>query len=181
MIKLPHSIFWNYKNIISITNKLREKLGYEPDIEDVAKEINMSVDMIKKYRLLDYNIVGFDSISDYSVDIEDMIDTSGIMNDNLRSKFEYIFKRLDLSDREIEIIKLRFGFYDKVYSLREIGEKYNIKHQRVNQIVNRIIEKIKLTKCAEELAEFTNNYKNCMVNIEKYRNDNKRKKKVILK
>ena len=52
-----------------------------------------------------------------------------------------------LTEQEFDVIKMRFGleeYVGKTYSLREIGEKYNVTHQRVSQIEKWALRKRKV-------------------------------------
>lgn len=184
-IRIPGSNFWLLKRYVSIYKELEVKLRKKPSVEQMAKEMHISKDKILVLEKLVDNVVSIDDVVEYDLAYNQFYDDCDLfrsmMNNSLAVKFVDIFNRLDLSDREIEIVKLRFGFYDRVYSLREIAEKYDIKHQRVDQIINRIIEKIKLSECAEELVDYTDDSYYYMEKISEYRNNNKRKRKILLK
>lgn len=64
-----------------------------------------------------------------------------LASNNLHKYFEYLSN--DLDEREIEIIKYRFGFNGKIYTLREIGEIYNLSSERIRQIEGKTIRKLK--------------------------------------
>lgn len=76
---------------------------------------------------------------------------------------EYINKELiqkvrdalnEFSDRDREIVEKVFGLDSSPSPLRKIGSKYNLTHERVRQIKNQVISKLKKN---EELIEYTNN------------------------
>jgi RNA polymerase sigma factor (sigma-70 family) len=51
---------------------------------------------------------------------------------------------LTMSDREREIIKMRNGFYDnRVYSLEEIGIKFGVTRERIRQIEEKTLKKLR--------------------------------------
>lgn len=58
----------------------------------------------------------------------------------------------ELSDRDREIIKKIFGFIDSApQTLREIGPEFNLTHERVRQIKNNIISKLKNNQILNDL------------------------------
>ena len=48
-----------------------------------------------------------------------------------------------LTDKEREVVKYRFGFYGKVYTLEEIGKIYGVTRERVRQIEARALRKVR--------------------------------------
>jgi len=48
-----------------------------------------------------------------------------------------------LTDRQKDILKMYYGFYDREYTLKEIGEKYHVSEERVRQIKSLSERKIK--------------------------------------
>lgn len=184
-IRIPHDTYWLLVKYVSTKRRLASLLEREPSVEELAKEMNLSnkkIIMLDKYvdDVISTEIVNLERLNCSQV-IDECDLFRMVLNEELAEKIDDIFRRLNISNRDVEIIKLRYGFYDRIYSLSEIGRRFNISHQRVDEIINRVIEKIKLTKCAEELAEFTDNYDNNMRNINVYRNKNKNKRKVLLK
>lgn len=64
------------------------------------------------------------------------------MTENIRKLYRYISEKL--TDREKEIIMLRFGLYSgREYTQREIGEKLSISRSYVSRIEKRAIQKLK--------------------------------------
>lgn len=184
-IRLPGDLFWLLKKYVSMCNEMETKLRRKPTREEIAKEMNLKIEKVKKLEKLVDNVMSIEEIDLIKLSYDPFNDDCelyhNITNKELSNKLNEIFNKLDLNSREIEMIKLRFGFYDRIYSLREIAEIYNIRHQRVSQIINRIIEKIILSECAEELLPFTEDYNYCNEYVKEYRNNHKRKRKVLVK
>ncbi len=80
-----------------------------------------------------------DFIEDKNTNIEDYI-IKNELKDEIKIVFDY------LSEREINILKLRFGIgteNNKQYTTKEISKIYNISHQRINAIEKKALRKIK--------------------------------------
>ena len=61
-----------------------------------------------------------------------------------------------LSDREREVLRLRFGLgTDREYTLEEIGQRLSVTRERVRQIESRALQKLRATK-QRELEEMRN-------------------------
>jgi DNA-directed RNA polymerase sigma subunit (sigma70/sigma32) len=64
-----------------------------------------------------------------------------IMDSELKDKMRQILK--DLTSREREILKLRYGIgEDRTYTLKEVGRKFNVTYDRVRQIEAKALRKL---------------------------------------
>lgn len=48
-----------------------------------------------------------------------------------------------LTPREVEIIRLRFGFEERIYTLEEIGQKMGVTRERIRQIEQNALKKLR--------------------------------------
>ena len=64
----------------------------------------------------------------------------------------------DMKDEKlIEIIKLRFGIgTDRPLTLAEVGDKYGLTRERIRQLENKALKKLRLPQNAEKLKDFAN-------------------------
>ncbi len=87
-----------------------------------------------------------DLIPDNSVDIQENYE-----NRNLRLELYKKMRESGLNEREIDILKSRFGFYGVELTLAEVGKKYNLSRQRVQQIEENALRKIRNPKNSQSL------------------------------
>ena len=59
-----------------------------------------------------------------------------------------------LNEREIEIIKKRFGFDGKPMTLLEVAYEFNLTRERIRQIEAKAIRKLRFTKGKDDLKDF---------------------------
>ena len=83
---------------------------------------------------------------------EFIADDSTIENDPDKIIFEQEFNfalnnLTNLTERELEVIKYRYGFYNKIYTLEEVGQIYGVTRERIRQIESKA--KKKLQRCKE--------------------------------
>lgn len=64
-----------------------------------------------------------------------------------------VFNDSNLSEREKEIISLRFGFMGKRYTLEEIGKMFGLTRERIRQIEVKTLKKLKRNKKIKEFNE----------------------------
>ena len=112
--------------------KIEESYLYNPDIVSLDTPIN-SAD-------LDDDTVLGDFITDPSVGRD--LGLADIINEDFMSTLE----SLNLDERELDVIKRRFGFYGKMQTLEEIGRDYGLTRERIRQIENRSLKKLRRSK-----------------------------------
>ncbi|MGC8767182.1 MAG: sigma-70 family RNA polymerase sigma factor [Brevinematia bacterium] len=158
--------------LIKIEKFIREyeaKNGKPPTVETIAKELGIKEDDVEL--LLDrktQNYISFeekvfennDSTYDELLNVESQVVKSPeklIMENALTEEVRNIIE--SLPDREREIIKFRYGFYGKQYSLKEIGEMMGFTKERIRQIENQALKKIKtiIESRSSELLEVSHN------------------------
>ncbi len=142
--------------ILKIERFVREfelENGRYPSIEEISKATDIKkedVEILMNRKSRDY--ISFydkafnDSDVTYSdiLNVEDQIISTPDEIVLQNSINEEIRKVIDLlSEKEREVIKHRYGFYGRNYSLKEVGEKFNITKERVRQIENKALEKLK--------------------------------------
>lgn len=121
----------------------------EPEIEDIANALDVSVEMIQdtlmgaqEIHSLDATLSGSNSGSLLTV----LTDPGQPLPDNdamVGSVREQVTKVLNtLSPREVEIIRLYFGFGGEKMTLEEIGDRFNVTRERVRQIKARALRRL---------------------------------------
>jgi DNA-directed RNA polymerase sigma subunit (sigma70/sigma32) len=62
-------------------------------------------------------------------------------SNSLKNNLETILGMLD--DREAKIIKMRYGIDGPKYTLEQVGEEFDVTRERVRQIEQKVIQKLK--------------------------------------
>ena len=69
--------------------------------------------------------------------------------------FNYVLNNeTNLTKRELEVIKFRFGYYGKKYTLEEVGENYGVTRERIRQIESKALRKLKKNKKIQQFRQF---------------------------
>lgn len=158
--KVSHTIKFSISHVIKqhkikkIINKLEAKLGRTPTIEEIADNIELSESQINDIFLYDKDVVSTDD----STGLEDITvgDTiygndypdEEIDKDSITEEIGTIISRL--GDREQDIIRMFFGISVKELTLEEIGEKFGTTAERIRQIKEDALIKLK-NRYSEEL------------------------------
>jgi RNA polymerase primary sigma factor len=151
-IRLPVHLVDKIARMRRISLQLAEEFGREPTDEELAEELNMSVAKIAQLRTaairpasLDAS-VGQDDDSASLGDIisdENAISPSDVLSDkNIRKAIMDLLPILD--ERERKILDLRFGLDGgKEMTLEEVGKKFKVTRERIRQLQNIALSKIK--------------------------------------
>jgi len=117
--------------------------GREPTAEELSERLNLSIEKVKDaISLMSRQPVSLESpvgeeddtmLGDFIPDDAASDPYSLACDRNLRENIE---KALDmLSEREADVIRLRFGFADgRTHTLEEVGEKFGVTRERIRQI-----------------------------------------------
>jgi len=154
IIRLPAHVAYILKKLSKVSRELEQELKREPTIEEIAGRINVSPKKIKETMGISQNIVSFDTLVGENKDIPliDFIPNSSIPPpvyrftlDTLKEEVRELLEKVVKDKREMEILKLRFGLEEKGgYSLREIGKKYGVSRERIRQIQERALSRLRI-------------------------------------
>lgn len=146
---------------ITLARKIRrEEQRQAEDLtnEELAERLDASVEEIKVTKKARQSTSSLDQPLEqgggttkadlYAVDSQEVDESS---ERELREKLKEVMDQ-ELTDREKQIVKLRFGLEDYEFrTLEETGEVFGISRERVRQLQNRAIEKLKVPEIKKEL------------------------------
>ena len=145
-----------------MTQNLEQNLGRSPDLEEIASEMDTSpqrVDWMLRVSRQPLSLaepVGEEKDSELEDFIEDqeMEAPSDVALDKILS--EIIGESLsELSDRELRIIQLRFGFVDgDPHTLQEIADEFGLSRERIRQIVGEAMHRLRHPHVRRKLKSY---------------------------
>ncbi len=142
--------------------KLVQELGREPTVEEIAAELGLPVE-----KVIEANRTAADTLS-LDTPVGDEEDTSiGSFVEDERTPgpadatsntllAEALKEILDtLTDREAEVLRMRFGMYDgRTHTLEEVGQSFGVTRERIRQIENKAIRKLRHPSRAKKIKDF---------------------------
>lgn len=137
-----------YKTVYS---ELEIKLGRKPTRKEISVFAGLSESDIELIEKNLSDVLSLDAkcdnnedfkISDSIVDPSPLFEEEYIEQEQIKILMDS-FSKAKLSDREVEILKCRNGFYGNIMSYEKIGKKYNISKERVRKIEIATVKKIK--------------------------------------
>jgi RNA polymerase primary sigma factor len=150
-IRLPVHLVDKISKMRRIGMRLQEELGREPTDEELADELDMTATRVRQMRMASIRPasldapIGDDDSNNFSDVVEDENATSPY--DNLEDKtvtdmLQDMVKHLD--PREATILRFRFGLDGGTEkTLEEVGEKFGVTRERVRQIQNLALRKLR--------------------------------------
>ncbi len=151
-IRLPVHLVDKIARMRRIAMQLAEEFGREPTDEELAEELNMAPAKIAQLRTAAIRPASLDATVGQEEDgssLGDMIgdemagDPSDLLSDkNMRKAVLDLLHVLD--ERELKIINLRFGLDGKKeMTLEEVGRKFKVTRERIRQLQNIALRKIR--------------------------------------
>ena len=161
-IRVPVHMTENINKLRRLSRDLTVTLGHEPTDEDLAEAMKVSVNDIKTYKSymtdvtsLDIQVGDDDDGTTIASFIEDEKNVSPEKNAVQIAEREMLDAVLDtLTAREQDIIRQRFGLDDNVpKTLEEVGKSYGLTKERIRQIENKALMKLRQPSRARMLRD----------------------------
>lgn len=160
-IRVPSYVQETLNKIKKVERQLAIQYEREPTAEEVAQHLNLSEEDILKIQKYNSDICSLDIPvgNDEEGSLGDLIIDENNLNPEqfleLEAKKEIINQALSsLEPREKEIIQYRYGLIDgKVYTLEQIGKKFNLTKERIRQIEDGALRKLRNPLRANILKE----------------------------
>lgn len=176
-IRLPVHLYEKVKKYELLKKELSLKFNREPTFEELSKKMRVSIDTIYKYERLEHDTISLNMIvGDKDSELEDFISLSTesidnqFIEENLKDVIENLLKNSHLTTKEIDILKLRFGIgTNDPKTLEETGKIYGVSRERIRQIQEKALKKIRRSYNVKELAIYMDNPKEAQKNIDRYR------------
>lgn len=160
-IRLPVHITEKLNKIKKAQRKISQEKGRTPTMDDIAKELKMSVPQIREVLLRVPRSVSLEVKVGKEKDTElgDLLETEHISPEEslMREALQRDLHNLlaDLTSRERDVIRMRFGLGDgNPYSLAEIGRALDLSRERVRQIESKALQKLRQPKRRERIRDY---------------------------
>lgn len=159
VIRIPIHMLNTIKKCYFVAKQLTQELGRDPNPEELAEKLGMDAKKVKEIMKLSQETASLDT----TVDDDNVTHLSDLLKDEtVTEPFEEVFSMAlqdtlgnvlkNLSDREITIIQLRYGLNGEgPRTLEETGRHLGITRERVRQIQEKAIQKLKELR---ELSEY---------------------------
>lgn len=162
IVRLPLNRVGALNRIGKAYSNLEQEFEREPSAEEIAKELDMDASEIAETLKISSRHVSMDAPFTQGEEnslldvIESELQPSPdhiLMDESLKTEIEQALS--SLSERESEVIKLYFGLdKDNSLTLEEIGERFNLTRERVRQIKEKAIRRLRHTSRSKNLRAY---------------------------
>jgi len=162
IVRLPLNRVGALNKIGKAYRDLEQEYEREPSKKELASELDMDVKEVAETLRISYRHVSVDapfsqsdesSLLDIIQNDEQPSPDNSLMSESLKKEIESALTTL--SKREAEVLKLYFGFAkDHSHTLEEIGDKFNLTRERVRQIKEKAIRRLRHASRSKNLRTY---------------------------
>ncbi|MBR1908755.1 sigma-70 family RNA polymerase sigma factor [bacterium] len=171
VIRLPIHMIESLGKIRKATLELTTELGHPPTKQEVAYKLGLSVSKLTSIIKSAQSTISIETpanqkedstkIADYIVDENTMAPDNRVSQENLFEDIQKMLKQLSPKERDILILRYGLDNNGEKKTLDEIGSHYGVSRERIRQIENRAISKLKkLCKNANLTVDLKNYFGN---------------------
>ena len=149
-VRIPEHLSLTAQKLTKIKKRLVEELEREPSAEEIAKEANVPFSKVLTIIKMSQDCVSLDSpVGPLELQKLNILSDDKILNPaelTIQHDFQEKCKDLlqNLTQREREILKLRYGFNEGAeYTLEEIGKRFTLTRERIRQIEKEALSKLR--------------------------------------
>ena len=160
-IRLPVHITEKLNKIKKVQRELSIETGRAPRLEDVAKALDMTLVQLQEVLMRVPRSVSLDVKvgKDRDTELGDLLEADEVSPEQLMMREslqgELVQLLADLTDREREVICLRFGLgYNQAHSLADIGRVLELSRERVRQIESKALQKLRQPKRRNRVRDY---------------------------
>ena len=164
-IRIPVHMVETINRLIRTSRHLLQQLGREPTPEEIAKEMDMSVEKVMEIQKIAQDPVSLETpigeeddshLGDFIQDEDSPAPQDAASYTLLREQLEEVMKTL--TPREAKVLRLRFGLDDgKARTLEEVGKEFDVTRERIRQIEAKALRKLRHPSRSRKLKDFLTN------------------------
>ena len=161
-IRIPVHMIETINKVLRTSRYLVQQLGREPTPDEIAKQMEMPADKIRKVLKIVKEPVSLEtpigddeesSLGDFVEDRQSLSPADAAMYLNLEEQTRKVLATL--TPREEQILRMRFGIGEKTdYTLEEVGQRFAVTRERIRQIEAKALRKLRNPSRVKSLEAF---------------------------
>jgi RNA polymerase primary sigma factor len=161
-IRIPVHMVETINKLVRIQRQLLQDLGREPTAEEIAEQMELSTDKVREIQKISQEPVSLETPVGEEEDsnLGDFIEDAEAPVPLERASFRLLQEQLEsvlhtLSEREKEVIRLRFGLVDgQPRTLEDVGKKFGVTRERIRQIESKTLSKLRHPSRSQKLRDY---------------------------
>ena len=164
-IRLPVHMIEIISKLNRTSQTLVQQMGREPTLEEVAEKIGMSLDKVQKIVKITKKPISLETpigeeedicLGDFIEDKEVISPQEAAISSNMAKRIQKVLSTLN--EREEKILRMRFGIGERHdHTLEEVGQDFDLSRERIRQIEDKALRKLKHSSRAHKLKSFIEN------------------------
>ncbi len=163
-IRVPVHMVETINKTLRMTRQLLQELGREPTPEEVAARLGVPASRVREVLKISRDPVSLDTPIGEEDDshLGDFIEDDTALSPADSATFSMLREELanaleSLTERERQVVKLRFGLEDgRARTLEEVGKEFNVTRERIRQIEAKALRKLRHPSRSKRLKDFLN-------------------------
>ena len=161
-IRIPVHMVETINKLIRTSRHLLQMMGREPTPEEIAKEMEISVEKVMEIQKIAQDPVSLETpigeeddshLGDFIQDDESPAPHDSAAYTLLKEQLEEVMSTL--TPREAKVLKLRFGLEDgKARTLEEVGKVFDVTRERIRQIEAKALRKLRHPSRSKRLKDY---------------------------
>jgi RNA polymerase primary sigma factor len=150
-IRVPVHMVETINKQMRTSRQMVQELGREPTLEEIAKRMDVPVELVRKAKRIAQQPVSFETPvgEDEEAHLGDFVEDKGVVSPseaairlNMKEQMANMLKTL--TPREEKIIRMRFGMEDgSEHTLEEVGRTFSVTRERIRQIEAKALRKLR--------------------------------------
>jgi len=163
-IRIPVHMVETINKLIRTSRHLLQQMGREPTQEEIAKEMEISVEKVAEIQKIAQDPVSLETpigeeddshLGDFIQDDDSPAPQDSAAYTLLKEQLEEVMNTL--TPREAKVLKLRFGLEDgKARTLEEVGKEFQVTRERIRQIEAKALRKLRHPSRSKKLRDYMN-------------------------
>ena len=161
-IRIPVHMVETINKLIRVSRQLLQELGREPQPEEIAEKMDMSVDRVREILKISQEPVSLETPIGEEEDshLGDFVQDDNVPVPADAAAFTLLKEQLvevlnTLTDREQKVLRLRFGLDDgRARTLEEVGKEFNVTRERIRQIEAKALRKLRHPSRSRKLKDY---------------------------
>jgi len=161
-IRIPVHMVETINKVLRVSRQLLQELGHEATAEEIAEVMNIPAEKVRETMKIAQEPVSLETpigeeedshLGDFIPDDDAPAPAEAASYTMLREHLDEVLHTL--TPREMQVLKLRFGFDDgRTRTLEEVGKEFNITRERIRQIEAKALRKLRHPSRAKKLKDY---------------------------